>query len=161
MKRGYLWEFDEVHTESRAIVQAVSNWLPTAASRVRAQVTTCGICGGQSGAGAALSEFFGFPWQSSFHEIAPQSPSIIWDWCKRPISGRRTKCTNSHRTLSTYGEKSAAKTLCSPWISWEIWFDHCISTLSLLETRVVLYSHSEKCSVICSLIKMYHSLFRW
>jgi hypothetical protein len=34
---------------SRAIAEAVSRWLPTAAARVRAQVRSCGICGGQSG----------------------------------------------------------------------------------------------------------------
>jgi hypothetical protein len=33
----------------RAITQAVSSLLPTAAARVRAQVKSCGICGGQSG----------------------------------------------------------------------------------------------------------------
>jgi hypothetical protein len=38
----------------RAIAQAVSRWLPTAAARVRAQVWSCGICGGQSGAGAGF-----------------------------------------------------------------------------------------------------------
>jgi hypothetical protein len=41
----------------RAIAQAVSRWLPTAAARVRAQVWSSGICGEQSGAGA------GFPLQ--------------------------------------------------------------------------------------------------
>jgi hypothetical protein len=34
----------------RAIAQAVSRWLPTAASRVRARVWSSGICGGQIGA---------------------------------------------------------------------------------------------------------------
>jgi hypothetical protein len=33
----------------RAIAQAVSRWLPTAAAWVRSQVRSCGICGGQSG----------------------------------------------------------------------------------------------------------------
>jgi hypothetical protein len=40
----------------RAIAQAVSRWLPTAAALVRARVRSCGICGGQ-----VFSEYFGFP----------------------------------------------------------------------------------------------------
>jgi hypothetical protein len=39
---------------SRAIAQVVSLRLPTAATRVRAQVWSCGICGGQSGTGAVF-----------------------------------------------------------------------------------------------------------
>jgi hypothetical protein len=38
----------------RAIAQAVSRWLPTSAARVRARVWSCGISGGQSGAGAGF-----------------------------------------------------------------------------------------------------------
>jgi hypothetical protein len=33
----------------RAIAQVVSRWFRTAAARVRSQVRSCGICGGQSG----------------------------------------------------------------------------------------------------------------
>jgi hypothetical protein len=40
--------------KGRAIAQAVSRWLPKAAARVRARVWPCGICGGQSGAGAGF-----------------------------------------------------------------------------------------------------------
>jgi ribosomal protein L37AE/L43A len=40
--------------EGRAIAQVVRCWLPTAAARVRARVWSCGICGGQSGAGASF-----------------------------------------------------------------------------------------------------------
>jgi hypothetical protein len=36
--------------DCRAIAQAISRWLPTAAAHVRARVWSCGICGGQSGA---------------------------------------------------------------------------------------------------------------
>jgi hypothetical protein len=42
----------------RAIAQAVSRWLPKAAARVRAQVWSNGICGGQSGAGAGFLRVF-------------------------------------------------------------------------------------------------------
>jgi hypothetical protein len=48
-----------------AIGQAVSFWLPTAAARVRAQVRSCGICGGQSDTGKGYSEYLGFP--ANFH----------------------------------------------------------------------------------------------
>jgi hypothetical protein len=41
--------------------------LPTAPGRVRAQVRSCGIYGGQSGTGTVFSEYFGFPCQISFH----------------------------------------------------------------------------------------------
>jgi hypothetical protein len=53
----------------RDIAQAVSRWLPTAAARVRVRVWSSGISGGQSGAGQVFSEYFGFPFQSSFHQI--------------------------------------------------------------------------------------------
>jgi hypothetical protein len=34
-----------VHLWGRAIAQAVSRWLPTAAARLRARDWLCGICG--------------------------------------------------------------------------------------------------------------------
>jgi hypothetical protein len=44
-------------SQGRAIAQAVSRWLPTAAARVRSRVWWDGICGGQNGAGAGLLRF--------------------------------------------------------------------------------------------------------
>jgi hypothetical protein len=38
----------------RAIAEAVSRWLPTAAARVQSRVWSSEICGGQSGAGAGF-----------------------------------------------------------------------------------------------------------
>jgi hypothetical protein len=38
----------------RAIAQAVSRRLPIAAARVRSQVSSCGMCGGQSGTEAGF-----------------------------------------------------------------------------------------------------------
>jgi hypothetical protein len=45
----------------RAIAQAASRWLPTAAARVRSQVRSCGICDGQSGTGAGFLRVLRFP----------------------------------------------------------------------------------------------------
>jgi hypothetical protein len=69
----------------RAIAQAVSRWLPTAAARVRTRVWSSGICGGQSGAGADFLRVLRFPLPIFIPPIAPQSPSpIIWGWYNRP-----------------------------------------------------------------------------
>jgi hypothetical protein len=53
--------FSKLVSHGRIIAQAVWRRLPTAAARVRAPARSCGICGGQSGAGA------GFLCQFSFH----------------------------------------------------------------------------------------------
>jgi hypothetical protein len=86
--RGVSWPF--VHTKlrdmrvsshggGRAIAQAVSRWLPTAAARVRARVWSSGICGGQSDAGAGFLRVLRFPLPIFIPPLAPQSPSpIIW-----------------------------------------------------------------------------------
>jgi hypothetical protein len=57
----------------RAIAQAASRWLPTAAARVRARVWSCGICGGQSGAGAGFLRVLRFSLPIFVPPIAPQS----------------------------------------------------------------------------------------
>jgi hypothetical protein len=49
--------------------RAVSRWIPTVAARVRSQVRSCGICGGQSGTGAGFLRVLRFPCQSSFHRL--------------------------------------------------------------------------------------------
>jgi hypothetical protein len=70
----------------RAVAQAVSRWLPTAAARVRARVWSCGICGGQSGAGAGFLRVLRFPLPIFIPPICPQSPSsIIWAWYNRQV----------------------------------------------------------------------------
>jgi hypothetical protein len=45
----------------RAIAEAVSRWLPSAAARVHSQVLSSGICGGQIGAGAGFLRVLRFP----------------------------------------------------------------------------------------------------
>jgi hypothetical protein len=68
-----------------AIVQAVSRWLPTTAARVRARIWSCGICGGESGAGAGFLRVLRFPLPIFIPPIAPQSSSsIIWGLYNRP-----------------------------------------------------------------------------
>jgi hypothetical protein len=56
----------------RAIAQAVSRWLPTAAGRVRSRVWLSGICGGQSGPGMGFLRVLRFPLPIF---IPPNSPS--------------------------------------------------------------------------------------
>jgi hypothetical protein len=55
----------------RAIAQAVSRWLPTAAARVRARVWSSGIYGGQTGAGAGFLRVLRFPLPIFIPPITP------------------------------------------------------------------------------------------
>jgi hypothetical protein len=55
--------------QGRAIAQVVSGWLPTTAARVRSQVKSRGICGGESGTGVGFPLYFDFPCQFSFHQL--------------------------------------------------------------------------------------------
>jgi hypothetical protein len=81
------------------IAQAVSRRLPSSAALVRARVRSCGICGGQSGPGAGFLRVLRFPLPILIPPTAPHSSStIIRGWHNRPVSGRRTKWTQSHPT---------------------------------------------------------------
>jgi hypothetical protein len=53
----------------RAIAQAVSRWLPTAAARVRVRAEHVGFVVDKVALGQVSSEYFGFPCQSSFHQF--------------------------------------------------------------------------------------------
>jgi hypothetical protein len=78
-------DVDRYVSFGRAIAQAVSRWFPTAAARIRARVWSCGICGGQSGAGAGFLRVLRFPLPIFIPPIVPQSPSsIIWGLYNRP-----------------------------------------------------------------------------
>jgi hypothetical protein len=85
--------------QGRAIAQAVSRRLPTAAARVRAQIGSCGIYGGQTSTGARFLRVLRFALPILIPPTDPRSsPSIIRGWYNRPVSGRRTKWTQSHPT---------------------------------------------------------------
>jgi hypothetical protein len=73
--------------EGRAIAQEVSRRFPTAAARVRAQVKSCGICGGQSDTAARFLRVLRFPLPILIPPTAPHSSSssIIWCWYNRPV----------------------------------------------------------------------------
>jgi hypothetical protein len=76
-----------LRTIGRAIAQAFSRCLPTAAARVRVRDWSCGICGGQSGAGAGFLPVLLFPLPIFIPPVDPQSPSsIIWGWYNRPVA---------------------------------------------------------------------------
>jgi hypothetical protein len=54
----------------RAIAEAVSRWLPTAAARVRARVWQVGFLVDKLASGQVFSEYFGSPCQNrSFHQL--------------------------------------------------------------------------------------------
>jgi hypothetical protein len=79
----------------RAVAQVVSRRLPTAAPRVRAQVTSRGICGGQSDTAAGFFQVRRFRLPILIPPTAPHSSSIIRGWYIGPNNGRRTKWTRS------------------------------------------------------------------
>jgi hypothetical protein len=58
----------------RAIAQAVSLWLPTAAAQVPGRIWSSGICGEESGAGASFLRVLRFPMPIF---IPPNAPSSI------------------------------------------------------------------------------------
>jgi hypothetical protein len=68
----------------RAIAEAVSRWLPTAAARVRARFWQVGFVVDKVASGQVFSEYFGFPCQKPL--IPPNSPSSqsLWEDTQRP-----------------------------------------------------------------------------
>jgi hypothetical protein len=58
----------------RAVAQAVSRWLPTAAARVHVRAA-CRVCGGQSGTGAGFLRLLRFPLPIIIPLISPLSQS--------------------------------------------------------------------------------------
>jgi hypothetical protein len=62
------------YTIGRALAQAVSRRLPTAAARVLLRAA-CGVCGGQSGTGAGFLRVLRFPLPIIIPPISPLSLS--------------------------------------------------------------------------------------
>jgi hypothetical protein len=67
-------------------------------ARVPAQVSSCGICGKQSGTGADFLLVLRFTLLVILPAAPHSSLSIIRGWCNRP-SGRRTELAQSYPTL--------------------------------------------------------------
>jgi hypothetical protein len=74
-----LFPSDLKDRNDRTIAQTVSRRLPTAASRVRARVKKCGICGGQRGSGAGFLLMLRF----SLPLIHPSNCSTVIEWERR------------------------------------------------------------------------------
>jgi hypothetical protein len=76
--------------------QTVSRRHLIAVARIRCQVRSCGIYGGQSGTGVGFLRILRFPLPILIPTTAPHSPPfIIRGWYNRPNSGRRSKWTVS------------------------------------------------------------------
>jgi hypothetical protein len=58
-----------LYNTDRAIVHAVSRWLPTAAAWVRVRAEHMGIVVDKAALGQVFSKYFGVPCQSSFHQL--------------------------------------------------------------------------------------------
>jgi hypothetical protein len=91
------WRLSVSRPQRRAIAQAVSRRLPTAAARLRSHVRSCGICRGQSGTWAGFLRVVRFSLPIMIPPNVPYSP-IIWGWYNRQTSGRCTEWTQSHPT---------------------------------------------------------------
>jgi hypothetical protein len=85
-------------SQGRAIAEAIRSRFSTSEARVRAQIRSCGICDGLSGIGAGFLRAFRFLLTILIPPTAPHSSSIMRGWYNRPISGRRTKWTQSQPT---------------------------------------------------------------
>jgi hypothetical protein len=82
----------------RAISQAVSRLLPTAAARVRFRVWLSGICGGQSGAGEGFLRVLQFLLSILIPRNSLSILQSIGAGYNRPISGRRGEWTQLDST---------------------------------------------------------------
>jgi hypothetical protein len=132
----------------RAIAQAVSPRLPTAAARVRAQIRSYGICCGQSGIGVGLLRVLRFPLPILIPPTVPHSSSsIIRDWYNRPNSGRRTKWTQSHPTPrnSSYLRRTLCQ--CLDYTAPNIEYGMADEWQWIWKEAVVVYS--SYCPIIC------------
>jgi hypothetical protein len=89
----------EVHIwQSRVMAQSVS-WPLTAEARIRARVSRCGICGGNSGTGTGF--FLQVLWFSPVNIISSCSPytyNINWGMNNKSVGGRTSETISLHRS---------------------------------------------------------------
>jgi hypothetical protein len=85
----------------RAVAQAVSRWLPSAAAGVRFRAA-CGVFGGQSDTGVDFLWVFRFP----LLIMLPPIIIITRCWHNRPISGRSAEWTQLDSTPPLYKFKN-------------------------------------------------------
>jgi hypothetical protein len=64
------WCLIKHKNKGRAVAQAVSRWLPTAAARVLVRAA-CAVCGGQSDTGAGFLRVLQFPLPIIIPPISP------------------------------------------------------------------------------------------
>jgi hypothetical protein len=80
----------------RAVAQAVSRWLPTAAARVRFRPEHVRFVVDKAALGQVISEYFGFPCQLSLHQFLQHHNHS--EWHKRPIGGHSAEWTQLDST---------------------------------------------------------------
>lgn len=102
------------------MAQEVSRRQLTTEALVRARISSCGICGVQSGTGTVLSpSSSAFPYQ--FHSTGPPYPYIIWGINKRRVAGRSSDIVSPHR----HDQQEWVETV-SLWNYGSLWA-HCLS----------------------------------
>jgi hypothetical protein len=82
---------NERAADGRAIAQAVSRWLPTAAVRgSKPDLVMWDLWWDKVALGQVFFEYFGFPCQSSFHQLLHNHPHLYLGLVQQARSGRST-----------------------------------------------------------------------
>jgi hypothetical protein len=100
------------------MAQAVSRWIPTAATRLRVRVRHVGFAVDKVVLGQVFSEYFGFPCQSystNFSTII-----LIRGWHNRPIGGRSAEWTQLDSTPDYSNLSMARQSFVKPWPLFQV-----------------------------------------